>query len=91
MGHRGTIRPGDYIFFLHNTLKILLQDTKIDAMTIESFMIRKNMFYALCILLLLVQSNNSLKAISVRKFNNCYERSISELGTYQNNVINIIL
>ena len=45
-------------FFLHNTLKILLQNTKIDAMNIECFMIRKNMFYALCIWLLLVQNNN---------------------------------
>jgi hypothetical protein len=70
VGQRGTVRPGDYIFFLHNTLKVLLQDTKIDSMKIERLMIRKNMFYALYIWLLLVQSNNFLKTISVRKFNN---------------------
>ena len=49
---------------------MLLQDTKIDAMSIESFMMRKNMFYALNIWLLLVKINNSLEAISVTKFNN---------------------
>ena len=37
------------IFFLNNTLKIILQDTKIDEMGIAILMIRKNTFYALCI------------------------------------------
>jgi septum formation topological specificity factor MinE len=68
-GHSKT--RGLYFFFRNNTLKIILQHTKIDAMGIEIFMIRKNTFYALCVWLLLVRINNSLKTISVRKFNNC--------------------
>jgi hypothetical protein len=70
-GTKGHSKTRGLYFFLNNTLKIILQDTKIDAMGIEIFLIMKNTFYALCIWLLLVRINNSLKTISVRKFNNC--------------------
>jgi len=56
----------------------MLQVTKIDAKGTERFIIRKNMFYVFHIWLLLVQNNNSSNAISVRKCNNCYLRSIFE-------------